>query len=138
MLYYVDGSKSQLGCQIAITDIEGNLIRQEYTAENLTSNELEYEAILVAASLAQDNAIILSDSNLCVQQVNGTYQIKQPRLKPYADKVKKLITEKNITLKWISRDANLAGHVLEKTVKQNVRERSKKSVTSHKSNSEKL
>lgn len=138
MLYYVDGSKSQVGCQIAVTDIEGTLLKQEFLGEGLTNNELEYEAILVAASIAPENATILSDSNLCVQQVNGAFQIKQPRLKPYADKVKALITSKKLTLKWIPREANLAGHLLEKIVKNNARERNRKANATHKVDSEEV
>lgn len=125
MIYYADGSKSSMGCQIAVTDIAGNLLVNVFLDLNLTNNELEYYAILYAANLAENNSTIYSDSNLCVQQINGSFKIKKLDLKPFVEKIKTKVVEKNLKIEWISRNANLAGHLLEKIVKRHTKQRHK-------------
>lgn len=123
MIYYADGSKSLMGSQIAVTDIAGNLLINVFLDINLTNNELEYYAILYACNLAENNSTIYSDSNLCVQQINGSFKIKKTDFKMFIDSIKNKIKEKNLKIDWISRDANLAGHLLEKIVKRHTKQR---------------
>lgn len=125
MIYYADASKSSLGCQILVTDIAGNLLINTFLESELTNNELEYYAILYAINKAENGATIYSDSNLCVQQINGNFKIKNARLKPFAEQIKRKIKDKQIKIEWISREANLAGHILEKMVKKKTREKNK-------------
>lgn len=123
MIFYVDGSRSSLGCQIAITDIEGSPICIEYLGENLTNIELEYEAILGACIRADENSKIFTDCEICVKQIQNTYKVKNKKFMVYLDKIRPLIKEKNIIVEWVSRDANLAGYILENKVDKAARER---------------
>tara|TARA_B100000686_G_C16595631_1_gene865828 strand:- start:187 stop:654 length:468 start_codon:yes stop_codon:yes gene_type:complete len=48
-----------------------------------TNNEAEYHAVIAALKFIEkqpDNAIIYSDSQLVVRQINGEYRVKEPRL----------------------------------------------------------
>jgi len=123
MIFYVDGSKSLLGCQIAITDVEGSPICIEYLGENLTNIELEYEAILGACIRADDKSIIFTDCEICVKQISSEYKVKNKKFMVYLNKIRPLVKEKNITIEWVSRDANLAGYILENKVTKASRER---------------
>lgn len=126
MIFYVDGSKSTLGCQIAITDIEGSPICIEYLEENLTNIELEYEAILAACIRANDNSRIFTDCEICVKQINNLYKVKNKKFMVYLNKIRPLVKEKKISIEWVSRNANLAGYILENKVTKASRERVKK------------
>jgi ribonuclease HI len=56
---------------------------------------------------------IFSDSQLIVKQMKGDYRITTDNLRALYNKCKPMMNKK-IRLIWISRDFNLAGHVLEK------------------------
>jgi len=92
-------------------------VRNGYNGEP-TNNELEYLALLYALRYIQNNyksksVLICSDSMLVVNQINGKWRVTTRTLIPLWEKCIKLMTDK-IKIKWISRDFNLAGHVLEK------------------------
>ena len=129
MTYYVDGSSSYAGNRIMVTTDKSDVIVSKKIRKKMTNNELEYEAIIAAAELAADGDTINSDSKLCVEQINGNFKIKQPHLKPYAEKAKKIQVDKKLTIIWLRRDDNLAGQILEKEVKANARKRNKESKT---------
>jgi len=135
-VYYVDGSSSALGDQIAITDKDGNLILNKKFRKKLTNNELEYEAILAALKIADAKDTIISDSKLCVEQIVGNFKIKKEHLKPYAEKAKTILEAKPVSIIWKPREENLAGHFLEKLVKANARKRNKKSKALRRTDSE--
>lgn len=80
-----------------------------------TNNEREYEAVLTALrDIASKGDQILTDSQLVVNQVNGKWKLKEPKLFSLCVQCKKLLAEKKCTLKWIGRNDNMAGHLLEK------------------------
>ncbi len=126
MIYYADGSKSSMGSQIVVTDISGNLLIKMFLEPELTSNEIEYYALIVAANKAEPNAKIFSDSELCVRQINDTYKIRKKNLQKLAELLRKKKIEKNLTFEWISREANLAGHILEKIIRKNTKSKQSK------------
>lgn len=121
MIYYADGSKSSMGSQIVVTDIAGNLLIKMFLEPELTSNEIEYYALIVAANKAEPNAKIFSDSELCIRQINDTYKIRKKNLQKLAELLRKKKVEKNLTFEWISREANLAGHILEKIIRKHTK-----------------
>jgi len=127
MLYYVDGSSSFIGREIAVTDNDGNLLLSKKYKKELTNNELEYEAIIAALELCENGDSIYSDSKLCVEQIIGNFKIRQAHLEPYATRAKKILETKKVTITWIPRERNLAGKYLEKKVKTNARKRNKES-----------
>ena len=82
-----------------------------------TNNEGEYEAVLAALHLVDlcdlESAEIKTDSLLVVNQVNGTWQCRKNTLLHQRNKIREeLSRHSNVTLSWIPREENLAGHVL--------------------------
>jgi len=76
-----------------------------------TNNEAEYRAIIAglqkAVSLGAREVELKSDSELVVRQINGSYRVKAPALKPLYQQVKKLqgFVER-LTITHISRRQN--------------------------------
>ena len=83
----------------------------------VTNNVGEYQAVIeaikLALSLKLKDALILTDSQLVVEQVNGMWKCRQPHLLPLRDKARELLKGSSITLTWTPRENNLAGKVLE-------------------------
>ena len=110
---YIDGGTRNSN----ICMVDGTKTIVKYRKRNPTNNELEYLALLYALGYVRDkypkkNILIRSDSMLVVNQMNGKWRVTTDTLIPLHDKCSRLITNK-IKIKWISRDFNLAGHVLE-------------------------
>jgi len=94
-----------------------------------TNNEAEYHALLKALSIIALKWVdpsngtiprnigpikIYSDSELVVKQVNGDYEVKDPKLKELHTKALALKQRMEpISLEWIRRDENYAGQWLE-------------------------
>lgn len=84
-----------------------------------TSNEAEYSAIELAVTYAYNNGIknlrVISDSMLCVNQINNKWKINHERLKNYKNDIdiKKKYFDK-ITFEWVSRDFNVEADKLSK------------------------
>ena len=112
---YVDGGTR--GSRICLVDKSKDFTIIKTRGGDLTNNELEYLAVLYALDYInnrhkKDNITIYSDSKLIVNQINGEWRITTERLQPLYDKCMKRMTDK-IKIKWISRDFNLAGIILE-------------------------
>lgn len=56
---------------------------------------------------------------LVVNQINGKWRVTTPTLKPLWEKCIKLFND-NIKIKWVSRDINEAGWILEKLLKSKI------------------
>jgi len=85
---------------------------------NGTNNRAEYMALLYALIYAKHLKIrevtIKSDSSLVVNQVNGRYKVKSSSVKPLYQKALRLLRElPNVTVEYIPREENRAGHLLE-------------------------
>jgi len=112
---YVDGGTR--GSRICLVDKSKDFTIIKTRGGDLTNNELEYLAVLYALDYInnrhkKDNVTIYSDSKLIVNQINGEWRITTERLQPLYDKCMKRMTDK-IKIKWIRRDFNLAGIILE-------------------------
>ena len=116
---YIDGGTR--GSRICLVDTTEHktIIKNRDPAfgEKLTNNELEYLALLYALDYInnrhkKNNVTIHSDSKLVVNQINGDWEIKTEHLIPLYDKCIKRMTDK-IKIKWVRRDSNLAGIILE-------------------------
>lgn len=88
-----------------------------FSNENLTNNQEEYNAIIEALEKVaelypngtdQDSVLIKTDSELVVRQLDGTYKIRKPHLRPLAGRIKELIRESPIPVRLmhIYRDGN--------------------------------
>ena len=110
---YVDGSgKNGTYCYI----VAGSTPRI-FTEGNLTNNQAEYKAIIAALrELDVESLTVFSDSQLAVRQLNGMYQIRDPELKKLASNVQRLCQDREIQFKWLPRERNLAGKILEKLI----------------------
>lgn len=91
---------------------------------NPTNNELEYLALLYGLEYVNNNhtkvkVTIYSDSMLIVNQINGKWRVTTPTLIPLYNKCLKLLRP-NITVRWVKRDLNKAGWVLEKMLKSKI------------------
>lgn len=112
---YIDGGTR--GSRICLVDKNENKIIIKTRGGKPTNNELEYLALLYALEYCNnrhknDYVEIYSDSRLVVNQINGKWRITTETLKPLYEKCSIKMRD-NYILKWISRDYNLAGHVLE-------------------------
>lgn len=95
---HVDGSSTQHvgGVGIILRSPEGD--RLEYVAclqFQKTSNEVEYEALIIGLNLAKalgvDSIVVQSDSQLVIGQVNGTCEAKEECMMKYLNKVRNRI-----------------------------------------------
>jgi ribonuclease HI len=78
-----------------IKDEQGRLIaRISQRIGQTTNNQAEYRAIIAALqkaiSLGARQVELNSDSELVVKQINASYRVKKPALKPLYQKVKQL------------------------------------------------
>ncbi len=117
MNIFIDGGTR--GSRICLVDGDKTIVhvRKTSTGDTPTNNELEYLALEYALRYI-DNKYrrkkikIYSDSKLIVNQINGKWRVTTESLLPLYKKCKAKMTD-NIKLIWISRNFNLAGHVLE-------------------------
>lgn len=85
----------------------------EYLGDKITNNWAEYEAVVFALVKALELELRGSDidfkldSLLVVEQLKGNWKIKEPSLKPQAEKVRGLLKEfGRVTFSHIPREAN--------------------------------
>lgn len=87
-----------------------------------TNNEAEYAAIIAALEVARAERVAApqfrSDSQLCVNQINGRWQVKEERLRPLRERAARLLKEVGGRIEWVPRERNHAGIFLEKTYKK--------------------
>ena len=112
---YVDGGTR--GSRICLVDKSEKKTIVKTRGGDPTNNEMEYLALLYALDYVnnrhkKDNITIYSDSKLMVNQINGDWQVTTDHLQPLYDKCIKRMTDK-IKIKWVRRDSNLAGIILE-------------------------
>lgn len=81
--------------------------------DSRTNNEMEYRSVLYAIATSNKDDIILTDSQLVVNQVNGKWKVKSEHLKTLCIRAQSLLELRGSTLKWIPREENLAGKVFE-------------------------
>jgi ribonuclease HI len=111
---WIDGSGwNGKECKYCVAFEDGNTYTERFT-ENHTNNEMEYEALL---SLLRGTSIIegdeiLADSLLVVNQVNGKWKVREPRLFPLCQEAQRLMKIRSVSLSWIPREENKAGHLL--------------------------
>jgi len=130
---WVDGSTKEV-CFV----IEGYGTAILPLGERTTNNRGEYRALIKALlnlkSLGIGDALIFSDSELIVNQVNSLlnpsftpyYKVKNPELKRRAEIAAMLMNTVGATLSWLPREENKAGIILEEHQKAQRSTRNKK------------
>ncbi|XP_071916252.1 uncharacterized protein [Coffea arabica] len=125
---FVDGSSSKEGCRAGflLTSPMGDelayALRFDFRASN---NESEYEALvagmMIARKLGAESIEVYSDSQLMVNQVGGSYEVKEEPLRRYVAKVHELRTQfKLFTLKQVPRSQNKRADALSKLASTSV------------------
>lgn len=121
---YFDGAASGnpglAGIGYAVFDAEGNVLH-EYSEQIgiATNNEAEYRALIaLVKKLLEERikeVIIMGDSQLVVNQVNGMWRVNQPHLQRLYEEVCELLSGiPNWELKWVSRKKNTIADKLSK------------------------
>jgi ribonuclease HI len=121
MEIYIDGAvrRHQFGAgkragKIAIV-IDGEELVED--VGSVTNNQAEYLALIKALEVMRkrgiEDARIYCDSELLVKQFKGEYRVRNPNLKPYYRRAKRLAEGLKFTLTWVPREHNLAGKLLE-------------------------
>ncbi|XP_070032436.1 uncharacterized protein [Nicotiana tomentosiformis] len=87
------------------------MVRQFIRTVKLTNNEAEYEAMIAGLELAKSlGAEVIKakcDSLLVVNQVNGTFKVREERMQRYIDKLQVTLHRfKEWTLQHVPRDQN--------------------------------
>jgi len=97
---YVDGSSNSKQCGVGvILESPGGLKVEQSLHFNFkaSNNQAEYEALITGLNLAGDIEVkqlrCLTDSQLTVDQINGTFQVKDPLLTRYYQKVSTLLSK---------------------------------------------
>lgn len=122
LVAYIDGaSRNNPGpsaAGVVIRDGKGTLIEEEglYLGEG-TNNAAEYKALLLAMEKARDmgagSLVINSDSELVVNQLNGRYRVKEPRLQELYFKAVGLIGEfEDFSIVHVPREENRRADML--------------------------
>ena len=93
----VDGSSNFRGSGLGLVLTSPNRDKIEQSIKcgfRATNNEVEYEALIAGLSLAQEMGVeqlkILSDSQLVVNQINGSYQARYLKMTTYLKKALEL------------------------------------------------
>ncbi|XP_060202236.1 uncharacterized protein LOC132630695 [Lycium barbarum] len=88
-------SGSGLGLALKVHNRE--IVRQAIKCPKITNNEAEYEAVLAGLKLALEYGVksikLHYDSQLVVNQVNGTFSIKEPRMQKYQTQISNLFAK---------------------------------------------
>lgn len=99
ILYFDGASRGNPGpaaAGIVLTDQTGTVLAEigEYIGET-TNNVAEYKALLKgleqAKNLNASTLTIYGDSQLVIQQMNGSYQVKHPNLLPLYNQAKSMV-----------------------------------------------
>lgn len=111
------GNPGSAACAYIIYDDAGNI--REKCGKYLgtaTNNEAEYQAVIEALSYLSHlgDLTFFLDSLLVVNQLNGLWKIKEPRLRELFAKIKQLEQSNNLTIKYthIPREQNRAADAL--------------------------
>jgi len=95
-----------------IVVLKGNKVLKEEVGDR-TCNEGELLAINLAIREAKDNDVIYSDSQLAVNLTNGLWKAHKKHLIPYIRQNRKLLMDKIVGIKWLPREENKAGILIE-------------------------
>ena len=93
----VDGSSNIKGSGLGVVlkSPQGDILEQSIHCEfRATNNEAEYEALIAGLDLAKSLDVkdiqVMSDSQLIVRQMNGSYEARDQRMSAYLIKAKQL------------------------------------------------
>ncbi len=107
------GNPGESGIGIIIKDGKGNVLASIFGYIGLaTNNVAEYTALLAclrkAAELKCTDLVVHSDSELLVRQMQGTYKVKEPRLRQFVQEARTMMTNGGLQCRFVhvTRDRN--------------------------------
>lgn len=112
------GNPGQGGAGIVLVDSNGNIVATSSQYLGLcTNNVAEYKALIIGLEEAFkkhcNQVSIYLDSELLVNQVNGSYRVKNENLKMLMKEVRKLLSFfENYTVEHIPRSQNITADQL--------------------------
>ncbi|HZW61204.1 MAG TPA: ribonuclease HI family protein [Candidatus Babeliales bacterium] len=83
-----------------------------------TNNQAEYLSLLIGIYYLKqhvnynDPVLIASDSQLLVRQLQGSYKVKHPELKPFYTFAKKMLNDFNYSIEHVAREDNIQADAL--------------------------
>ena len=104
------GNPGPAAVGVVLCDERGKVVQESSKSiGHRTNNQAEYEALLLALQLARQRKArrlrCHADSELLVYQLQGSYRIKDARLKALSEKVKSLAAEfESVTYRQIPRE----------------------------------
>lgn len=92
------GNPGEAGAGAALVDSHGNVLAElSQFLGKATNNEAEYQALIFGLKMAKERGYsklsIQTDSELLSNQINGTYRIKEPRLKKLFVQAQELLSQ---------------------------------------------
>lgn len=85
-----------------------------------TNNIAEYQALILLlrrlrelGRRSRNRFEIAGDSQLVIYQMTGRYRVHDAKLLPLHDEAKQLAADLPVTFRWVPRERNRAGHLLE-------------------------
>src|SRR5437867_10960092 len=120
---YTDGGSIGNGrldqrASMAVFDAEIGRIVVDASLGALTNNEAEYRAIEAALDYAARERLgtveVRSDSQLCVNQINGAWEVKEARLQPLVQRAPAKLAADGGTVSWARREQNPAALFVER------------------------
>ena len=122
VMLYCDGASrgnpGPAGIGMVLTTVEGaELLARGAPLGRTTNNVAEYRALIeglkAALELGAQRVRVCSDSELLVRQIEGTYRVKSPKLKPlHAEAVGLLADFEGWTVRHIPREQNARADAL--------------------------
>lgn len=112
--YYTDGGGWNGRYSIIAYTLKDDIIRVQKLDDKLTNNEAEYQAVYECLEIIENDSVILSDSLLVVNQIQGLWKINEDRLFTWRNRCVALMYQKTCIIEWIPRGLNLAGKEIEK------------------------
>nr|XP_009777510.1 PREDICTED: uncharacterized protein LOC104227078 [Nicotiana sylvestris] len=111
---YFDGSahREGAGAGVVFVTSQGKVLPYSFTlTQHCTNNVAEYQALILGLEMAIDmrqlKLHIFGDSELVINQLLGSYEVKKPELRRYYDYAQKLIGWLgNVTLQHVPRKEN--------------------------------
>nr|XP_033512628.1 uncharacterized protein LOC117277313 [Nicotiana tomentosiformis] len=106
------------GLGIVLIPPSGESIRQAIKCYPITNNEAEYEVVIAGLKLAREISIeqimIKNDSQLVVNQMQGTYTAREARMQQYLEKAGELVRQfQSWKVVQIPREANVEADALD-------------------------
>jgi ribonuclease HI len=112
---YIDGASrgnpGRSGIGILIRDVDGSIHQIKKDIGIATNNEAEYKALITALQsakgLKKNQLRIYTDSSLLANQINGNWQVRDPKIAVLYKRAKELISEfEKVKVEHIPRELN--------------------------------